>query len=230
MIVVVGSRFDAAACEVVERWPGGKARLLTIEDLTMAGWQWSDDGQTRFTAVVSGSVVDVESIRGVLTRRPAVLPQELTTIAHADRGYVAAEITAFLTVWLSTLTCPVLNRPRDGCLSGPNWTVEQWLRTAASLGIAVRPCRRVVPEVATSPAQEGACDMLDRVVVVGPNVFGEVCDARADEARRLARAAGVHLLEARFCGPELITATCWPDLASPDKVEAVDRYFGETST
>jgi hypothetical protein len=229
MIVVVGSRFDAAARDLVERWPEGKAHLLTADDLTAAGWRWSDDGRTEAVAVVSGRRVRVQSIRGVLTRRPAVLPQELTTIAEADRSYVAAETTAFLTAWLSSLSCPVLNRPRGGCLSGPNWTIDLWLCTAVRLGIPVRPCRRAVPAPASAPAQEAPVDRLDRVVVVGSEVFGEVGAAQADDARRLACAAGVDLLEAQFCGPELIAATCWPDLAAPRTFEAVARYFAEAS-
>jgi hypothetical protein len=229
MIVVVGSRFDTAARALVERWPGGDAHLLTADDLTTAGWRWSDNARTEAIAVVSGRRVPVASIRGVLTRRPAVLPQELTAIAEADRGYVAAETTAFLTAWLSNLSCPVLNRPQGGCLAGPNWAIDKWLCTAARLGMPVRSCRRVVPASVSVPAQAGTVDRLDRVVVVGSEVFGGLGSARVDDARRLARAAGVELLEAQFSGPELIAATCWPDLAEPRTFEAVARYFAEAS-
>jgi len=225
MIVVVGSRFDAAARALVERWPGGDAQLLSAEDLTTAGWQWSANARDEAIAVVSGRRVRVASIRGVLTRRPAVLPQELTAIAEVDRGYVAAETTAFLTAWLSNLSCPVLNRPQGGCLSGPNWTIDKWLCTAVRLDLPVRPCRRTVPAAASAPEQAGSLDRLDRVVVVGSEVFGGVGSARGDDARRLACAAGVDLLEAQFSGSELIAATCWPDLAVPRTFEAVARYF-----
>ena len=71
MIVVVASRFDAAAREMVGRWPGGGACLLTADDLTVAGWRWSDDPRVEDFAVVSGHRVRTGTIRGVLTRRPA---------------------------------------------------------------------------------------------------------------------------------------------------------------
>ena len=230
MIVVAGSRFDAAARELVEQWPGGEAQLLTADDLTTAGWRWTNEAPSEGTAVVSGRRVRVQSIRGVLTRRPAVLPQELVTIAEADRCYVAAEITAFLMAWLSSLSCPVLNRPQGGCLSGPNWRIDQWLRTASSIGIPVRPIVRAVPAPAPGPVREAPSHRLDRVVVVGSEVFGDISAARADEARRLAFAAGVELLEAQFHGPELTAATCWPDLRAPRTFQAVVGYFAGTAT
>src|SRR5215469_1265296 len=109
MIVVVGSRFDSVTRDLVERWPGGQAHLLTADDLTSAGWRWWDEARSDGVAVVAGRRVRVQSIRGVLTRRPTVLPQELVAIAEADRDYVASETTAFLVAWLSSLSCPVLN-------------------------------------------------------------------------------------------------------------------------
>ena len=224
MIVVVGSRFDAAARAIVDRWPGGEARLLTADDLTVAGWRWSADAGAHEVAVVSGQHVRCDSIRGVLTRRPAVLPLELTAIADADRSYVAAETTAFLAAWLSNLRCPVLNRPCGSCLSGPNWTIERWLITAAGLGIAVRPCRRTVPAVAPA-GTDAATERVDRVVVVGSEVVGNIDARRADAAMRLARAAGADLFEARFCGAELVAATTCPDLTDPATLAGVVRAF-----
>jgi hypothetical protein len=224
MIVVVGSQFDAAARAIVDRWPGGEARLLTADDLTVAGWRWSADADARAVAVVSGQRIDSDSIRGVLTRRPAVLPLELTAIADADRSYVAAETTAFLVAWLSSLSCPVLNRPCGSSLWGPNWTIDRWLITAAGLGIAVRPFRRTVPAVAPA-STDVLIEPVTRVVVVGSEVVGDIDERRADAAMRLARAAGIDLLEARFCGAELVAATTCPDLMDPATLAAVVRVF-----
>lgn len=228
MIVVLASRFDTAARDLVHRWPSGGARLLTADDLTTAGWQWLDGAQDNGRAIVSGQLVNCKAIRGVLTRRPAILPQELTAIAEADRAYVAAEITAFLTAWLSSLTCPVVNRPRGGCLSGPNWTIERWLMTAARLGINVRPSRRTVP--AQAPSGGLMSDERIRVTVVGSEIIGIDDQPRANATRLLAQAAGVELLDAYFQGRELIGATCSPDLSDPSIFEALTRRFNGAGT
>jgi hypothetical protein len=91
------------------------------------------------TAVVDGQVVAVEEISGVLIRLPYVFEQELLHIVPGDRAYVAAEMQAFLISWLSRLKCPVLNRPTPSYLLGPNWRPQQWVYTAAQVGIPVRP-------------------------------------------------------------------------------------------
>src|SRR5262249_15792964 len=149
-----------------------------------------------------------------------------TSIAEADRSYVAAEITAFLTAWLSSLTCPVVNRPRDGCLSGPNWSVERWIMTAARLGIPVREFRRTVT-LRPPSTHQSSTNGLSRVVVVG----GEIISSKTTNgdrryaAWRLARTAGVDLLSARFDKQGMVDATCWPDLSDATTFEAVTRYF-----
>ena len=72
-------------------------------------------------AVIGGQVLPVADITGVLTRLPAVQPEDLAHIATADRDYVASEMTAFLIAFVSALPCRVLDRPSAGALSGPAW-------------------------------------------------------------------------------------------------------------
>ena len=70
--------------------------------------------------VAGGSVFPVSEVTGVLTRRPHVFEVELMQVAVEDRPFVAAEINAFLLAWLSSLRCPVINRPSGTCPLRPS--------------------------------------------------------------------------------------------------------------
>jgi hypothetical protein len=116
VLVVVGSRHDPDACEIVQQWERWGAALLSCEDLSASGWRYSPSDRAASRAVVSGQVIPDTAIRGVLVRRPWVLQQELTSIAPADREFVAAEMSAFLA---DAVPCRV-NRPlAPRC--GLNW-------------------------------------------------------------------------------------------------------------
>src|SRR5229473_654434 len=124
MLVVLAHRYDQEARELVSRWSASGACLLTSADLSCKGWRHSSEESAASTALVSGRVVHVDQISGVLTLLPGVFEEELVDIVPSDRSYVAAEMTAFLLCWLSTLQCPVLNRPTPTCLSGLYWRQE----------------------------------------------------------------------------------------------------------
>src|SRR5512138_3330212 len=119
MILVIAQRRDAAARDLVARWGPRRARLLTAADLASPGWEVHTDDPLGSTAVVQGEPVAAAEISGVLTRLPAVTDRELPMLVQEDRAYAAAEMTAFLVYWLSTLACPVLNRPVAPSLCGP---------------------------------------------------------------------------------------------------------------
>ncbi len=142
MLVVVAGRHDATAKTFVERHAAAGVALLSSDDLSRPGWRFSlasggpgPDG----AAVVGGHQVATADVAGVLTRLPRVTEAELPGIVPEDRTYVAAEMTAFLLAWLSSLRCPVLNRPTTTCLAGPYWWPAQWVRVAHALGVPVRP-------------------------------------------------------------------------------------------
>src|SRR5262249_25802902 len=156
------------------------AALLTCEDLCAAGWRYTPGEPERSTAVVSGQIVPVAEIAGVLTLRPAVVPDEFTSIAPADRQYVAGEINAFLVAWLAGLGCPVLNPRSPNCLSGPGWRAEQWTFTAAQCGIPVIPRARHIPPREAPAAGAAACAA---VTVVGDAVIGAANETLAAHAR-----------------------------------------------
>lgn len=166
--------------------------------------------------------MDVGDIAGVLVRLPCVYAHELLHITPADRDYVAAEMTAFLLSWLSTLTCPVLNHPTSTCLGGPYWRSEQWTYAAACAGIPVtstsrRVCLAAPPVSVTSEmVQFDPAPGNLRVTVVGDQCVGNADGTLRRYARYLAEAADVGLLTVRFIddslGLRFADANPWPPL------------------
>jgi len=178
---------------------------------------------------VDGRRVRASEIESVLVRLPYVFVEDLTHIVCADRSYVAQEMTAFLTAWLSELPCPVVNRPTAPCLGGPGWTDEQWLHAACGLGIrSARQAsghglanRSLVPP---SPLRKSVT-----VTIVGPRTFGDAPDSVVEAARRLACAAGTDLLDVHFdgtrAGLRFVAADPWPNVAQPAIADALIEWF-----
>lgn len=229
MLLVVASRADAAAASLVARWAVHGAAQLTPQDLSVPGWRFQPGGAgaANGTAVVSGHAIPADQIAGVLVRLPYVVEAEVPHIVPADRAYVAAEMTAFLLAWLSGLTCPVVNRPTPGCLAGPAWQRERWVREATRLG---------VPTKSAITPRGGACEVEPSgfaVTVVGGSCVGAIHPTLGDYARRLAARAGADLLRVWFSGPEpndpLIGADPWPDVAEGRIADAVLAWLRRTA-
>ena len=136
MIAVLASQFDPEARALVVAWSNAGAALLSAEDLCSPGWIFHLNDPSGGMAVVGGKRVKVSELRAVLTRRPAVVAEELGRINSADRPYVAAETNAFLVAWLSALPCRVVNRPRPSSLCGPAWDALHWHAAATKAGLA----------------------------------------------------------------------------------------------
>lgn len=206
MLVVLGSSLDRSATALVEAWSTAGARLLSAEDLSRVGWAFRVAAPGTGAAVIGGELVRVSQVRGVVTRRPAVLAEELTAIEPADRAYLAAEMNAFLVAWLSALPCPVLNRPTPRSLNGPAWTALHWAAAAAEVGA------HWVGE-SVGPTHD--------VVVCGAACLGARSAGENDAARALAKRAGVELLGVRFCTAGVCAATTIPPLDTHDVRAAV---------
>jgi hypothetical protein len=176
VLAVLASAHDPAARSLVRDWSSADAVLVSAEDLTSPGWVFQMGDAARGSLVAGGQRVPVRSLRAVVTRRPAVVAEELPWIDPADRAYVAAELNAFLVAWLSALACPVVNRPSGVSLSGPGWGPAHWERAGLSW----------------------AADFSHTVVVCGSACFGARGESEAADALALARRAGVELLEVRF--------------------------------
>jgi len=223
VIVIFASRFDKSASSLAERWKTYDASLLTCEDLSVAGWRHFLHSESSNFAVVSGQIVDVADIDAVLIRWPGVFAQELIQIATDDRDYVANEMMAFLVSWLSSLRCPVINKPTPVNLSGPAWRLEQWTHAAARLAIPVKTARRhVARNLNATPAPEPA-DAT--VIVVGDRCFGDVDPLLLEQSRQLARAAGVSVIKVGFSGLEAGSFLTGVDLVPDLTEEAIDAVL-----
>lgn len=227
MIVVLASGQDQAAVNLVSSWASKGAVLCSIGDLSTSGWNYLPGNHDASTVVVGGQIIPQPEITGVLTRRAWVREDELIHIVPADRAYVAAEMSAFLISWLSSLGCPVLNPPTPSCLSGPNWRHEQWVRAAAQAGLPVRPSYRRVPALAETREQASQAPVT-YTTVVGDLVLGALNGIQCDHARRLARMAGANLLGITFAGDFFSSATTWPDLNVPGVADTILHYFETT--
>lgn len=223
MLVVLANPLDTPARELVARWGTGRARLMTARDLSRPGWRHSPAGVEAGWAVVDGEHVEVAALRGVLTRVPCVREAELPHIQPEDRGYMAAEMTAFLVSWLSGLPCPVLNRPSASSLLGPALGLERWRMLAAREGLALAAPEMRLPAVPT-PFPETV-----RVTVVCRRWLGPVDEALGAQALRLASRLGVELLTVCFDapGPEgaFVSAEPMVDVTNPAVAELLLERF-----
>jgi hypothetical protein len=102
---------------------------------------------------------------------------------------VAAEMNAFLVAWLTSLTCPIFNRPTATSLCGPAWSVEHWR-------IQVARCGGQWARTAAG---------LRRAYVVGDQCFNAPNDRLERVLRQLAIAANVRFLCA-LCNSESVVS------------------------
>lgn len=225
MPVVLAHCDDQVAHALVERWATRNARLITPEDLSMAGWRHRSGASHNACAVIDGDVIDAQAITGVLVRLPQVIEQDVLHISEEDRAYVAAEMTAFLRAWLAKLPCRVLNRPTAMGLNGPLWRHERWLHTAAQLGCSVIPAQRATTSTQQSVSAAAVPTTVVSVTIVGSNAIGDTDPALVQQARRLAEAADVELLAVAFDGPDaqarFVGASLWPVMTQDAIADAV---------
>lgn len=173
------------------------ATVITPTDLSKAGWRFEVPAGNEGISIASGRTISNRKITGVLTRLACVSERDLPHISSEDRAYVAGEMHSFLVAWLDSLDCPVLNRPTPTSLCG-------------TLG-----------PITCSPVEESD----ESVVVVGENCFGAAEPDHAAQALRIAREAGVDLLEVFFRKGEFVAAGLVPCLSREDASEAVYHFL-----
>lgn len=213
MIAVLASRLDPEATALVAAWSAAGAALLSAEDLCSPGWVFDPGDPAAGTAVVAGRAVPVEALRAVVTRRPAVVAEELGRIAAPDRTYVAAELNAFLVAWLHALPCRVVNRPTTRSLCGPAWNRVQWHAATASVGLIWTD-----EPPADRDAERG-------MTVCGDAVLFAPDAAAAEGARRLARHAGVALLGVQMNRGAVCGVSIAPHLKHPDVQDTLLQHL-----
>ena len=215
-LVVFASPGDPAPQHLDAACPGRVLRL-TCADLSKRGWRLRLSKPAEGRAVISGDVVCVTDIAGVVVRKGWVTEEDMPQIAGEDRYFVAAEAHAFLLAFFSSLPCPVWNPPTPSSLGGPYLRPLQWKRLAMECGL----------DVSEASALRGTWDEApDHVVtVVGESCFGAPGGAWATAAHRLAVAAEAPLLSVGFAtarsGPRFLSADPWPNLGGPGVAAAV---------
>jgi len=202
LIAVLASRFDPEAQSLVAAWSGAGAVLLSAEDLCSPGWIFYPSDAASGVAVIGGQRVRAAEVRAVLTRRPAVVAEELGRIDPADRAYVAAEINAFMVAWLSALPCRVVNRPTPTSLCGPAWDALHWRAAAARVGLSWE----------NAPHHEQA----HTVIVCGARTLFARDNQEHASALELAGVARVELLAVRMQRSRICGACVAPDLTDEE--------------
>ncbi|WP_408650184.1 hypothetical protein [Jatrophihabitans sp.] len=235
MILVVARATDVAARRLASRWSRHDARVLTPRDLSRNGWLAGDVSPLAPTLVANGETARASEVSAALVRIPSVSATDVSHVAPADRGYCAAEMTAFLAWWLSDLPCAVVNRPTPACLSGTDWAEPTWAIVAAELGLACRPAfwrsagavrqpAAVRRSTASQPAavRQSADEPARRrvpVTVVGNRYVGTASAQLGSQAVKLARAAGVEALTVWFDRDDVdahfLQARPWVDIDDP---------------
>ena len=179
-LLILAHAGDDIARGLATSWGAG-VRLIVPRDLSAPGWQHFPAGGGNDTIGIAGETVRAAEVAGVLVRIAAVAPADLPHIAIEDRAYVAGEMTAFLQSFLTSLHCPVINRPSPTSLMGPGWSRERWRAAAVAAGIEI------------APAGTG-----DLVVVAGSDCIGAANNRIAERALSLARLAAVEFLPVRM--------------------------------
>ena len=200
-----------------------EAEVVSLEELAAEPSALHDPGFERSELTVSGRRVRVGDLTGVVNLVPAVPPELLTFYDEEERDYQAAELHAWLSFFLSSLRCRVVNRPTPVSLTGPALTALSWIRLARAAGILTAPLTvdsRDVRAALRGPEPDG-----DDVVCLGGRVVSPA--SRSDpSAVRLAEAVGVTYLRAWFDrDSRLLGATSVPDLRPESTRRALADYL-----
>jgi hypothetical protein len=227
MIVVFAREHDEDAKQIVRGWKDHGAMLMLPRDLSSAGWSCTSSEPSASTFVIAGQTYPATAIIGWLTRHPAIFPVDLPHIAESDRGFVASEMNAFLVYWLSTLCCPVLNRPTPRTLAGPGWDLEHWVHNASKLGIQTQNLERSIKVSVSNPTPNDPSDF--DLVVIGERCFGEANSSLSEKVVALASLANVGFVGFGFKAAagehRLIRVEPFPKLHNPAIERAVLAYL-----
>lgn len=119
MILRIGGR---GTRRMATRSAGGRTvTILEPAGLSVPGWSCDPENPGQSTLVIDGRVVSAGRLTEVITAIDAVMPADLPHVRAVDREFVAAEMTAFLRVWLATLNCPVTDAVPSGAAGVASW-------------------------------------------------------------------------------------------------------------
>lgn len=234
MLLAIASCLDDSAPRLASALgrDGKQVSVLTPADLSRPGWCVDLDAPDDALFVAGGTRYEAREIEGVVCRLPWLFEQELVSLEPEDRSYAAAEMTAFLKFWLSGLSCPKLNPPTAGSLSGPAWRAEQWAGVAVGVEIPVRGTTRTTRRSLTDAEPPTGTEepRFSTVTLIGERSLGSEDPREIELARRLATAAEVAMLSVSFCNDEhgqpcYSGVNPWPRLDSAAELDALADFF-----
>lgn len=233
IIVVLANRGENTALRLVTQWRRYHAQLMTPDDLSHKGWRFDPDNKSAAMAVIDGKAIAVSEIGGVVMRMSHVDDRRLQRVASPHRATAATQMNAFLLAWLSSLDCPMLNRPSAQTLAGPGWSRETWRQRAASIGIPVKAATRKLAYPSVSTVSADTFDDHNTVTIIGKHHIGDVDTVLVQQARSLAKLAGVELISVSFNGPyagaSLVDVSLWPEVTA-QLADAMLAYLQRDST
>jgi hypothetical protein len=230
VILVLASIVDEAAASFArELASGAAAALVTCAALASAPLNLHHPHFDASTITVGGESISIGRIAGVVNLLPAVFPDELFFYDEEERAYQAAEIHALLTFFLSSLPCPVINRPTAASLTGPFLNPLGWRQLTRSLGIPAVSID-IQSGAFANPFVVSAGDESIEVACLGRRVISPSGSAADEHTLTLARRGGVEYLRAVYVRDgngdmRYLTAHSTPDVKSAATCAAIADYF-----
>lgn len=186
MLVTVTSLADPDLSVLLAR---PEVAVVVPAHLSKRGWLLEDGDAPRARLITSRGPLEANQCSGVWVRVARVTAGDLLHVDATDRDYVAAEMTAFLAAMLTSLACPVFNRPTATSLVGLAWNQQHWWRAAARNGLA------------TCTGQSRECQEGVGIVILDgqPLLESEVAEEHVQDALRFAAIARVRLVRVELC-------------------------------
>ena len=224
MILLLASIADQNTAAFAREF-AGLATVLTCYDLARWPSRFFHRRFTDSTISAGGKTIGVASISGVLNLLPAIFPEELSFYAEEERAYQTAELHALIVYFLSSLACPVVNRPSTVSLTGPVQNPASWLAVASAAAI---PVARVTIASTGKPLFP-AHDPVLQVVCVNGKLITPSATAADRYTVDLARHCRLPYLQAqyRWEGSEIrfVTASSYPDIRCQRTRTALREYL-----
>lgn len=230
MVLVLASIFDrAAASFATELAFRTSASLVTCSDLALAPLSLEHPSFDTSTITINGERLAVPQFRGVLNLLPVVFPDELLFYDEAEREYQSAEFHALLTFFLSSLRCPVVNRPTAASLTGPFASQVGWRQLARAEGLPVSKVK-ITSGSFVNPFVITAGTESIEIACLNGRVIGSSHGNLSNWTINLAKRGDVKYLRAIYTrggdgDSRLLTAITVPDVTSGPTRAALIDYF-----
>lgn len=229
--LILSSLGDATTAHVAARLrrchQPAAVRLVSAEELIYAP-RWThrlfDGPGQNVISLHDGTVIRSDSVEVVFNRLGPFSMPHFGAGPAADHDYALMEMSALLLSWLSSFSCPVINRPAPQGLAGPPRSWFGWTQLAGEVGLSTTPARlewRMGAEGASAPAAfpDG---VPFSVLVAGGRVVGDCHSELAGRCVALAKAASVELLRLSFVRSAIGPRACFFSGADPSPVLSCD--------